>query len=444
MLKKIFILIGIILLGVLSLFAYTKFKQSKNTTLNTAEDKSFFANFIPFGEDKQETQSNDIVDTPIDISSREDGVDVSDKEMKLSQISSSPVAGFVVYQKERYKNIPAPEDTVAKKDTKNKPSSPATESIPAIRYVDKATGFIFQTFADKIDVRQFSSTIIPKVAEAYFANNGETIVMQYSKENNYNKDSVITFIGALPKEYLGADSSETNKITGSFLPENIIDLSVSKDTSNIFYMFKTGEITTGISMKASTTTKKSQIFDSPFSEWTSEFADNKTILLTTKPSSGVDGVSYMLDSENKSFTKILNNIKGLVTLPNANNKKILYSNGDLVLNIYNTQSGGITNVSLRTIAEKCVWNKGGETIYCAVPKISGRGEYPDIWYQGEFSFDDAIWKIDAETGNTTMLTDLSILAGQEIDAVKLDIDENQNYLFFINKKDSQLWKLNLR
>ena len=36
-----------------------------------------------------------------------------------------------------------------------------------------------------------------------------------------------------------------------------------------------------------------------------------------------------------------------------------------------------------------------------------------------------------------------VVEGEDVDAVKLSLDQNQNYLFFMNKKDSYLWELNL-
>ena len=100
---------------------------------------------------------------------------------------------------------------------------------------------------------------------------------------------------------------------------------------------------------------------------------------------------------------------------------------------------------LKTLPEKCVWGAGSEVVYCAVPKSINQGEYPDSWYQGEISFSDAIWKIDVASGSTTMISDpTTVPGGEDVDAIKLSLDQNQNYLFFVNKKDSYLWELSLK
>ena len=101
-------------------------------------------------------------------------------------------------------------------------------------------------------------------------------------------------------------------------------------------------------------------------------------------------------------------------------------------------------MGVKTLPEKCVWGNTSTTVYCAVPRNVPNNQYPDSWYQGEVSFSDQIWKIDATNGNTTMLVDpLAISGGEDIDGIKLALDNAGNYLFFVNKKDSFLWEFNL-
>ena len=75
-----------------------------------------------------------------------------------------------------------------------------------------------------------------------------------------------------------------------------------------------------------------------------------------------------------------------------------------------------------------------------MPQYVPSGTYPDSWYQGTVSFNDAIWKIDAGTGTTTKIT-----TGAEglIDATDLAITPDNSYLFVVNKIDGSLWSLDL-
>ncbi len=86
-----------------------------------------------------------------------------------------------------------------------------------MRYVAKATGNIYETFADNIQEGQFTTTVIPKVYDAYFGNSGNSVVMRYLQTDTGKR--IETFVGNLPKEYLGADTITNNTIKGSLLPK---------------------------------------------------------------------------------------------------------------------------------------------------------------------------------------------------------------------------------
>ncbi len=352
-----------------------------------------------------------------------------------------PVAGYAVYQKERYKEISGEGGTPnppAKGGSGGQiPTPPATEFAAALRYVARATGNIWQTFADKIDERKFTSSLVPQVYEAYFGNKGEAVIMRYLKADGR---TIETFVGALPEEMLGGDTGE-NTISGSFLPENITDLAVSPDTLKIFYLFNSGENAFGITA-GFLGDKKTQVFDSPATGWLSAWPSAKLITLATKPSGAAPGYLYALNPDTKSLTRVLGGINGLTALASPDGKLVLSADSSLGLNIYDIEGRGSTALSTRTLPEKCVWGKSGVAIYCAVPKFIESAIYPDAWYKGEVSFNDEIWKIDALSGTGTIILDpIKEPGGEEIDGIKLSLDEGENYLFFVNKKNSYLWEM---
>ncbi len=188
---------------------------------------------------------------------------------KLMKISNLPIAGYTVFTKERFKEVPVVTPPTTENimetplPTKTKPTPPPTEFIPALRYVERSTGNIYQTFVDKIDERNLTTTVIPQVYEASFGNKGESVVMRYLKDNT---NTIETFVGSLPKEILGGDVLESNDINGSFLPQNIADLSLSSDTLKIFYLFSINNNAFGVTSNY-VGDKKVQIFTSPFTEW---------------------------------------------------------------------------------------------------------------------------------------------------------------------------------
>ncbi len=451
--KRNFILIVIILVVVVAVvFGFFYFYQPKSPGV-VSNTVNFLADFLPFGKSTNTTTTNN--GTPTDISGHTPTSD-QNRNTKLKKVSSFPVAGYGVYMKERYKDVLNPNPTptlplsgqgVSPPPAKGglggqnvTPVTPPTEFAPALRYVNKATGNIYETFADKLDERKFSSTIIPKVYEAFFGNKGESVVMRYLKEDG---KTIETFVGTLPKEYLGVEPAGMSEITGSFLPENISDISVAPDTSKIFYLFDIGDSAVGVTLTLQTNTKV-QVLDSPFTEWLSSWPNNKIITVTTKPSANVPGFMYAINPDKKDFNKILGDINGLTTLTSPDGKMVLYSDNNLSLNVLNISTGSSNLLGINTLPEKCVWGGASDVVYCAVPKYIDQGQYPDSWYQGEVSFSDQIWKIDVASGNTTMISDPVSVNGEEVDGTKLSLDENENYLFFVNKKDSYLWELNLK
>jgi len=445
--KRNFILLIIILIIItIAIFGFLYFKQGTTIPEDNNTDTNFVSQLGLFGTSKPATTTTT---TPVDVSGYQPS-NTETQKLQLTKISSVPVAGFIIFTKERLKDVPvattneSSSETSTLKTTK-KPTPPLTEFKPALRYVDRVTGNIYQTFIDKIEEKRFTTTLIPKVYEAYFGNRGESVVMRYLKTD---ARTIETFVGTLPKELLGGDTTTNTEIKGSFLPDNIKDISLSPDNSKIFYLFNSesssNENIIGATLNFASN-KKIQLFSSPFTEWLSQWPNSNIITLSTKPSANVLGYMYKIDGSGKNLMKVLGDINGLTTLTSPNGKLVLYSDNNLSLNVYNTETMNSTVLGIRTLSEKCVWGKANDVIYCAIPKLIDSGEYPDSWYQGEVSFKDQFWKIDVKTGNGTLILDpTTISGGEESDGIKLALDDGENYLFFVNKKDSFLWKLNLR
>lgn len=399
---------------------------------------NFISKFNPFGGSATTPPAS--TPPPVDVSGYIPPSGVEASVAKLIKVSSMPVAGLGVFSKERYVEVP-PVQTEGEVVAPKKQTPPKTEFAPAVRYVAKTTGHIYQTFADKIQEVKFSGTVVPKVHDAYFGNKGESVVMRYLKAD---EKTIESFVGTLPKEVVGKETSTENEIKSSFLPNNVTDLSIAPDDLKIFYLFNLSDSVVGTTLTFLNGSKV-QIFDSPFTEWLSGWPNSNLITLTTKPSFGVPGYMYTMNSAGKNLIKALGDINGLTTLTSPDGKLVLFANDNLSLSIYNISTRSVSALGVRSLPEKCVWGRESKSIYCFVPKLVPTGRYPDSWYQGEVSFSDQLWKIDAVSGNTTLLLDpTSVPEGENIDGIKPATDAGEKYLFFVNKKDSFLWRLDLR
>ncbi len=115
----------------------------------------------------------------------------------------------------------------------------------------------------------------------------------------------------------------------------------------------------------------------------------------------------------------------------------------LVLGVMSETGGERKGLSLGTTVEKCVWSKNNVDVYCAV--LGGAPlaiMLPNAWDEQLFNSIDTFWKINTETGEKKRLVELDEMS-LVIDSENLVLDPEENFLFFINKKDRSLWRLKL-
>jgi hypothetical protein len=306
-----------------------------------------------------------------------------------------------------------------------------------LRYVEKATGHVYETPTDATDIQKITKTTIPRVHDATFVPGTDAIAYRYLKNN-----IIQTFIGTVPSHIIG-DGTPAGDFKGTFLPENISDITAAPTGGKLFYISPYSDGVVGDIYTVSLG-KSSEIFRSPFSEWKTSFYTGANITLTTKASAQVPGYMYTLDVTNKSFTKVFGNILGMTTLMSPDKTKFFYSStiGDKVsFALYDISKKYSATFNITTLPAKCVWGK--TVAYCAVPNNFPTGQYPDAWYQGLVTFSDKIYKIDTVFGTTKVLVDPISTVGQEIDATNLALNATETNLYFINKKDSSLWALSL-
>ncbi len=302
-----------------------------------------------------------------------------------------------------------------------------TEIAPSIRYVEKKNGHVYKMFLDTKSKEKISNSTIPGIHEAFFSKDANSVIYRY-----LSTDKVIsTFMATL-----GAPK-------GEFLPQNITNLSLSPDKDKFFYLTKNQDGSTG-TIGVFNETRRENVFVSPFTEWLPEWTNNKGIYLTTKPSYAVNGSIFLLNTSNKTLTKILGGISGITTSVNKSGSLVLYGASTAKgpeLGVFDINKNETKNLNLFGLPEKCVWSIDNINIYCALPNLITGNQYPDVWYQGLVSFDDYFVKINTQTGDKTTIANSA--NETPIDGTALFLDNGENNLFFINKKDYTLWGLKI-
>lgn len=427
---SVFIIVIAILLGV---YFYNK---SKNTTDPNA---SLYQKLNPFGTSAKVNNVGN-TDTNINTDTTTGTIKVNSKFHKITDFA---VAGATFFEDTRpiIKKEVAVETTpievapavTTKTTTKGKvtkpivPPTPTTEIVPSIRYVERATGHVYQMYLDTKVIGKISNSTIPGVYETIFDGKAKSVIYRYASSDN---QSITSFLATL-----GGKSS--------FLNSNILAISLSPDKSKFFSIIKNTNGVTGTT-KSFEETKTSQVFTSTFSEWSPEWVTDQSIYLTTKPSYLVEGSVFSLNIANGTLSKLFGGIPGLTTLSNKDGTSVLYGASLEVgprLNIFNIKNHTSVDLDKYGLPEKCVWSNDNINVYCAVPNTIVGNQYPDSWYQGLTSFDDFFVKINTITKESSTLANSKDEVS--VDGTNLFLSKDESKLFFINKKDYTLWQLDL-
>ena len=320
----------------------------------------------------------------------------------------------------------------------------ATTSTPSVlvHFIERGTGNVYGVSPQSDTETRLSDTTIPKIEEALWDKTGTKVIARYAGDDG---DSIKTYSASLTSQ-----STSTNQtigsLQGSFLTDNISAIVANPDQNSLFYLLPNSAGSTGI-ISGFDGSKKNQVFDSLLKDFLVDWPTPTLVALTTKPSAGVPGLLFLLNTKTGGLIQAIAGVNGLTASVNPTGSLALYGESvaqGIALKIYSFKDGSTEETSVSTLPEKCVWSKIDPTIlYCSVPSYLPAANYPDDWYKGTVSFSDDIWKIDSATGAGQILVTLKNYAKQDIDGTNLFLSPKEDYLFFTNKNDFHLWSLRL-
>lgn len=345
--------------------------------------------------------------------------------------------------------------------------STSTPRGVVVRYIDRASGHIFEINPDTSNSVRITNTTIPKVLSAKWSTGASDILMTYIRNNNTEPTDLYLHIDEVfpttktPAKKITAGQATT---TSSSTPVQTATLLTTKSrifgTGNIFTtispsgdktFYLSGEgVTLNGYMENFKTNELSKIWSSSISSWVANWVKDTApakIALYIKPISIGTGFGYLFDPSTKSFDKVGQGGKGFTMNVNrsATYAVTATTEGNTInTDFVNIKTAASTIAPLRTMPEKCAWGMlSDKVVYCAVPNDIKQYEYPDAWYMGEVSFIDSLWKINVETGEVTRLANLLNETDELIDAIDISVAPGDQYLTFINKNDLSLWMLDL-
>ena len=345
-------------------------------------------------------------------------------KQQLEQLVPTPVAGFTVFNVQ--KTLPVA--------TGAAPDAGGFSSNNFVRYVDRASGYVYE-IKNGGTATQITNIYIPNIYEAFFGAQGSKAFLRFLRDD---QKTIATFAVPIPEANL--DGSRT-QLAGSFLPDNISSFAVSPDTNLLAQLAPNA--TGGTVLTVSDTNNKSRkdIMNNNFHDWLISWTAQDRVSVQTKPAGTVEGYFYTILQSDVRLKKVISNIPGLTASISPQGTYVLYSHSTaqgFLTKIYTISGGNATTLAIAALPEKCIWTNDQDVI-CATDQDLPAGVYPDSWYAGLAHFSDRIIRISPGSGLMTVLYDGS----QEFDATNLVLDEANNQLYFINKNDASLWRLNL-
>lgn len=442
--KTILAFIFVIILAIAGILYFYFFGKTPTTPNSIG---GYFKTILPFSNTPT-TNPNTDNDTPLILGGDNTQTSSVASLPRLRHYTTEPTAGDTIIESER---------DVIKDRIKVK------EKQIQIRYIDRATGHIFDINTNEESPEKISNTTIPKIYEASFFNSGSSLIARFLD----NSDNILTYYINLkektqPKISTSTTATTTNTVAskkaeeqknlkavaGTYLTKNIRELALSPTGKKILDLtyVKDGGLFSVVSINESVIKSDQTILAHPLREWLLSYPTESTAIITTKPSGVSYGYSYILDTAKGSLTNLVGNIVGLTILPHPSLNIFLVgeASDSLALSIYSKKDSSLLPLSLKTLPEKCVWSKTDtDTVFCAIPKNIRPAIYPDDWYTGVVEFNDSLWKINTKTGQTTLISNLSTEGGQLTDATNLQISSTDQYITFINKRDLTLWGVDL-
>ena len=307
-------------------------------------------------------------------------------------------------------------------------------SSTRLRFVERSTGYIFDVDPVTGVLERLTNTLIPYVYEAVVAQRG--VILRGVGETN----EILTVMGTISAS--SSASSNTNPLLQRALPNDIRAMATSPAGDEIVYINGGERVFTGTRVTWDGA-KPQQLFSSNLSGWDIRLAAKDRTVIVQKPSDGIAGSAYIV-GDGGALLPLIKDVPGLTILPSVSSKALLYgeSSGNLSLFVRTDDTSTSERLPIRTIADKCVWDRGTKPIaYCGVPQGLPPADFLDSWNRGETHTSDAWWKVDVGADSAELLFSPG---SAELDVESPAVDDGGNYIAFINARDKTLWLLRIK
>jgi hypothetical protein len=186
------------------------------------------------------------------------------------------------------------------------------------------------------------------------------------------------------------------------------------------------------------------LFTSSVASWVPHLSSGK-YYLASAPSGESAGAGYEIKSG--TLVRVLAPRTGFQALFQTDGPLVVVTGGSknaLTLSMYDLKNGGMLDMPVGTLAQKCAWAAGRSALLiCAIPKSVPPGLYPDDWLLGITHTDDDLYEINTDTGAVTRVFNLSESGSGPFDVAQVHLSDDGSYFLFVNRNDQTLWSAKL-
>lgn len=340
-------------------------------------------------------------------------------KQEKAPISATPGAGFTT--PDRIKN------NVKIKVISNEPVVSAyLDNSGILRYYDYS-GQLWEFSANGSEPFAINQSPIKNASEIIWSKNAKNIVKSGTNQSDAS--------------YAVSDPDQKSLFN---MKTNVKSAAFSPDGKKIVYQISSNPTSNGLFISDLDGKNQKTLFkDLNLRDIILSWTNANNIAIVSRPSGVTPGSLWFIDIKNSNINKIIDSFFGLEVLFSPDGKNFVYSYTDQngknpALAVYENKNNQRILNNVSAITDKCVWANDSTNIYCAIPKSwPDFAVLPDDYYKNIFTTSDDIWKIDAKTGEKTLVFEhignISNLAA----------NENENKLFFISKENQFLYILNI-
>lgn len=303
-----------------------------------------------------------------------------------------------------------------------------------IVYYTQEIGNVYEIYLDGGSKRTVSSKNLPDLKNVFWSP---------------GKDQVISMFGKDGKNYFSFFDYNTK--SGKELNPNIVAAAWSNLGDKVLYEYsdaRTKRQTLNISNPDGTDWKK--LSDSPYGgAEVAPIPQTSFISFWNAPSGFEETRLQAIGLAGGEAKTLFSGKFGADYLWSPNGGKALVSSGEakgsskIMLATINASGGEYQNLNIPTFVSKCVWSADNKTVFYALPGFIPDGSVmPNDYLDKKVTTKDTFWKVDVTTGKMERIIELDDLKSG-FDATDPFLSPEENILFFTNRLDGKLYRIDL-